>query len=118
MPDDSNSNALKYWRSTDAKTTYNITYAYESENGDIINDGKKFTALATSHVPMGFVGYSADYLPAVRNGYLTYTDYSKAASPGFGKDGAIHTKDVTLYYYAKTYTLHFMNAEKSCVPKM
>ena len=112
MPDNSNPDALKYWRSTDANTIYNVTYAYESENGKINHDGKKFTDLATSHVPMGFVGYSADYLPAVRNGYSPYTDYSKAASPGFQGDGAIdNTKDVTLYYYANTYTLRFMNAE-------
>lgn len=112
MPDNSNPNALKYWQKSDGDTVYNITYAYESENGTINHDGKKkFTALATSHVPMSYVGYSEDYLPAVRNGYSAYKDYSKAASPGFQKNGQINTQKVTLYYYANTYTLRFMNAE-------
>ena len=116
MPDNSNPNALKYWQKTDGDTKYNITYAYESEDGTIKHDGKKFTALATSHVPMSFVGYDADYLPAVRNGYSTY-DPSKAASPAF-EDGQIKDTiwndktNVTLFYFANTYTLHFMNAEK------
>lgn len=112
MPDNSNPNALKYWQKSDGDTVYNITYAYESENGTINHDGKKkFTALATSHVPMSYVGYSEDYLPAVRNGYSAYKDYNKAASPGFQKNGQINTQKVTLYYYANTYTLRFMNAE-------
>ena len=112
MPDNSNPNALKYWQKSDGSTVYNITYAYESENGTINHDGKKFTALATSNVPMGYVGYSEDYLPAVRNGYSAYTDYSKAASPRFQDNGQIKkTKKVTLFYYANTYTLRFMNAE-------
>lgn len=112
MPDNSNPNALKYWQKSDGDTVYNITYAYESENGTINHDEKKkFTALATSHVPMSYVGYSEDYLPAVRNGYSAYKDYSKAASPGFQKNGQINTQKVTLYYYANTYTLRFMNAE-------
>ena len=112
MPDNSNPNALKYWQKSDGSTVYNITYAYESENGTINHDGKKFTALATSNVPMGYVGYSEDYLPAVRNGYSAYTDYSKAASPRFQDNGQINkTKKVTLFYYANTYTLRFMNAE-------
>ena len=111
MPDDSNPDALKYWKDKDGKTVYNVTYAYESENGSINHDGKKFTALATSKVPMSYVGYSDDYLPAVRNGYSAYTDYSKAASPEFPANGQIKTKNVTLFYYANTYTLRFMNAE-------
>lgn len=111
MPDDSNPNALKYWQKSDGDTVYNITYAYESENGTTNHDGKKFTALATSNVPMSYVGYSEDYLPAVRNGYSAYKDYSKAASPGFPNNGQIYTQKVTLYYYANTYTLRFMNAE-------
>lgn len=111
MPDDSDPNALKYWQKSDGDTVYNITYAYESENGTTNHDEKKFTALATSNVPMSYVGYSEDYLPAVRNGYSAYEDYSKAASPGFPANGQINTTNVTLYYYAKTYTLRFMNAE-------
>ena len=111
MPDDFNPNALKYWQKSDGDTVYNITYAYESENGTINHDGKKFTALATSNVPMSYVGYSEDYLPAVRNGYSAYKEYSKAASPGFPENGQIYTKNVTLYYYANPYTLRFMNAE-------
>lgn len=112
MPDNSNTNALKYWQKSDGDTVYNITYAYESENGTINHDGKKFTALATSNVPMSYVGYSEDYLPAVRNGYSAYTDYSKAASPRFQDNGQINkTKKVILFYYANTYTLRFMNAE-------
>ena len=112
MPDNSNPDALKYWHDSDGRTVYNVTYAYESENGTIDHDGKKFTTLATSHVPMSYVGYSEDYLPAVRNGYSAYTDYGKAASPGFSDNGQIKTKTVTLFYYANTYKLHFKNAEK------
>lgn len=113
MPDNSNPNALKYWQKSDGSTVYNITYAYESENGTINHDGKKFAALATSNVPMSYVGYYDDYLPAVRNGYSAYTDYSKAASPspGFPANGQIKKTNVTLFYYANTYTLRFMNAE-------
>lgn len=117
MPDNSNPDALKYWQGSDGSTVYNITYAYESENGTINHDGKKFTALATSNVPMSYVGYDADYKPGVRNGYSAYEDYGKAARPRFSDNGQIkdtifnEKTNVTLFYYANTYTLRFMNAE-------
>lgn len=117
MPDNSNPDALKYWQGSDGSTVYNITYAYESENGTINHDRKKFTALATSNVPMSYVGYDADYKPGVRNGYSAYEDYGKAARPRFSDNGQIkdtifnEKTNVTLFYYANTYTLRFMNAE-------